>query len=75
MPHYHSLFETVMIVVNDYYVNEFLSKKINFYEISKFILKFLKNKNAKKYKKIVVRSINDISKLNNFINTELKTFN
>jgi len=75
MPHYHSLFETVMIVVNDYYVNEFLSKKINFYEISKFILKFLKKKNTKKYKKIVVRSINDISKLTNFINTELKTFN
>ena len=75
MPHYHSLFETVMIAVNDYYVNEFLSKKINFSEISKFILKFLKKKNTKKYKKIVVRSINDISKLNNFINTELKTFN
>ena len=62
MPLKDSLFETVIVSANDYLVELFLNKKINFKQISTILLKSIKMKNLSKYKKISPESISDIVK-------------
>ena len=67
LPAKHSLFETAIISINDFLVDKFLKKKINFVDISKIFLRLLNSKSYLKYKKIYPRNINDIILLNNNI--------
>ena len=48
MPSKHSLFETVLVASNDELVKLFLDKKINFSNISSFLLKLINLKELKK---------------------------
>jgi len=52
LPNSPSLFETVLITVNDYLVFKFLDKKINFQKLIKLILKITNFKEFQKFKKI-----------------------
>ena len=47
-----TLFETILITVNDYLVYKFLDKKINFNELMNLIIKFVNLKEFLKYKKL-----------------------
>ena len=67
LPAKHSLFETAIVSINDFLVDKFLKKKINFVDISKIFLRLLNSKSYLKYKKIYPRNINDIILLNNNI--------
>ena len=50
LPNSSSLFETILVVLNDEFVNMYLNKKIHYYEIVKNILKYSKIKEFQKYK-------------------------
>ena len=75
LPKHYSLFETVLVTVNDNIVNDYLNKKIKFHEISKKVLKLINLNKFKKYKKRFPKDINEIIKLNNKINLEISKIN
>ena len=66
LPKKNTLFETVLITVNDFLVYKFLDHKINFVELNNMLIKFVCSKEFLKYKKIIpknIRQINDLKKL------------
>ena len=71
LPKYSSLFETVLITVNDYLVYKFLDRKINFQELIKSINKISNLKEFQKYKKIKPRNIKQIYDLRNYVHLKL----
>jgi len=70
----HTLYETVIVTINDFFVDKYLKKKINFFDISKLVLKFINNDKFKIYKKSSANSVDEILNLNEFIKNELKNF-
>ena len=71
LPEQSSLFETVIITVNDFLVNQFLKKRIKYNQISSLLLKFLKNKEFNKYKKIKPKKIEDIIFVKNKVSLKI----
>ena len=71
LPEKNSLFETILVSANDELVNLFLKKKIKFTDISKTLLKIVKNKNFDKYKRIKPKSIREIVKLNKYVRLKI----
>jgi 1-deoxy-D-xylulose-5-phosphate reductoisomerase len=71
IPNKHSLFETVLTSVNDEVVNEFLKRKLSFNDISKLVIKILKNKRFKKYKVLFPKNIKEIIDLNSEIKLKI----
>ena len=73
LPKYSSLFETVLITVNDYLVYKFLDKKINFQELTKLINQISNLKEFQKFKKIKPRNIKQIYNLRDYVHLKLNT--
>ncbi len=69
-----SLFETVLVTLNDNLVDYFLNKKIRYKDISEIIVKFVNYKAFLKYKSIKPKKIQDIISVKNHVNYELKKF-
>jgi len=74
LPTKASLFETVIVATNDELVKLFLLEKINFYQISKNILKIINLKEFQKYKKKEPRNIQDIHILSEYVRLKVKSF-
>ena len=68
-----SLFETVIVSANDTLVNNFLTNKIKFNDISKILLKTINLKEFIKLKKVRSKSVEDISKLANYVSLKVDT--
>ena len=73
LPKYPSLFETVLITINDYLVYKFLDKKINFRELTNLINKISNLKEFQKFKKIKPRNIKQIYNLRDYVHLKLNT--
>ncbi len=73
LPENSSLFETILVSINDKLVELFLTNKIKFTDISKKMHNILDLKELKKYKMIKPRNIKDIIYLNNKIRYEIET--
>ena len=71
MPETFSFFETVVVSINDFIVAKYLSKKINFNDISRLFLNLIDSIEFKKYKKKQPNNINEIIKLNKDITFKL----
>jgi 1-deoxy-D-xylulose-5-phosphate reductoisomerase len=71
MPNKHSLFETLIISINDTLVKNFLLKKIHFNDISKLFLKLIGRNEFAKYKKVYPSNIDQIITLNNKISQQV----
>ena len=71
IPHSFSLFETLLVTINDLVVYKYLNKKISFVDISKLIVKLTKLKQFQKYKKIYPKNINEIINLNNKLSLKI----
>ncbi len=71
LPKHSSLFETVLITINDYLVFKFLEKKINFKKLIYLINKITKLKEFQKYKKIKPKNIEDIYRLRGHVGSKL----
>ena len=74
MPNKSSLFETVIVSVNDALVNLYLNKKIKFVDIQYKLLKLINLKEFKKYKKIKPNNIKNIYKLNKYVGIKTKSY-
>ena len=71
LPKYTSLFETVLITINDYLVFKFLEKKINFKKLIKLIDRISNLREFQKFKKIKPKNIDDIYELRDYVSLKL----
>lgn len=69
----NSLYETVIVSINDALVAMYLNKKIKFNDISRLLLKFSKKPEFTLFKKKKVKSINDIIRVNKFVHFKIKS--
>ena len=72
LPNYDSLFETILVSINDKLVDLFLNNKIKFTDISKKMNKMLNLYSIKKYKKIKPKNIEEIVKMNTKIKNDIE---
>ncbi len=75
LPNNTSLFETILVSINDKFVELFLKDKIKFTDISKKMNKMLNLYKFKKYKKIKPKNIEEIVNMNTKIKNEIEYFN
>ena len=73
LPNNSSLFETILITINDFFVNKYLNKSINFQQLTKMIYKISNLKEFQKFKKIQPKSIKEIYNLRNYVHLKLNT--
>ena len=73
LPSQSSLFETVLVAVNDELVNLFLKNKMRFNDISKNILKFINLKEFQKYKKKNPKNIQEIHILSDYVRLKVNS--
>ena len=73
LPKYPSLFETVLITVNDYLVYKFLDRKIDFQKLIKSIYQISNLKEFQKFKKIEPKNIKQIYNLRDYVHLKLNT--
>lgn len=71
IPKKHSMFETILVSINDCVVDKYLNQKISFIEISKMIIKLINNNKFKRYKNIHPSNINQIIELNKTIDAQI----
>ena len=71
LPNRTTLFETVLITINDYLVFKFLEKKINFQKLIKLIDRISNLKEFQKFKKISVQNVEDIYKTREYVSFKL----
>ena len=71
LPDKSSLFETVLITINDFFVYKFLEKKINFSELNKLIYKISNLKEFQKFKKIQPKNLKEIYNLRDYVHLKL----
>ena len=65
LPKFNSLYETALVCINDFFVNLFLKKKINFDELINNINKFAFKKEILRFRKIPVKNVDQINKFRN----------
>ena len=70
LPEKISLFETVVVTINDHLVELFLNKKIKYNQLQTLLLKLIKNRIFTKYKKLKPKKIQDI----NFVKNNVSSF-
>ena len=73
LPSNNSLFETVIVAANDNLVEMFLNNKIQFLDISKTMLKIVKNKEFSQFKKIIPKNVSQIIKLSNYVSLKINS--
>jgi len=73
LPNQSSLFETILITINDYLVYKFLNNKISFQELINLIIKTSKSKEFRKYKKIKPKNAEDIYRLRDYVSLKMKS--
>ena len=74
LPNKSSLFETVLLTINDYLVLKFLKKEISFQKLINLINKFSNLREFEKYKKIKPQNEQDIYKLREYVSFKMETF-
>ncbi|MDC2997128.1 1-deoxy-D-xylulose-5-phosphate reductoisomerase [Candidatus Pelagibacter sp.] len=73
IPNQSSLFETILITINDYLVYKFLEKKINFQELNKLIYKISNYKEFQKFKKINPKTLKEIYNLRDYVRLKIES--
>ena len=73
IPKKFSLYETILVSINDTLVELFLKKKISFISIPKVFETFINLKEFKKYRNKVPTKIDQIIKLNKLVQFNIKS--
>ena len=73
LPQISSLYETILVVANDEFVNLFLKKKINFNQISFNLLRFINIKEFQKYKRLKPKNIHEIVELSKYVRLKIRS--
>jgi 1-deoxy-D-xylulose-5-phosphate reductoisomerase len=73
LPTHSSLFETILITINDYLVFKFLKREINFEKLMSLIGKISNLREFQKYKKIKPKNVREIYNLRDYVSLKLDT--
>ena len=73
LPEHSSLYETILITINDYLVHKFLQKKISFQRLMTLIEKFSNLKEFNKFKRIKPKNIDDIYRLRDYVSLKIES--
>ncbi len=73
LPKKNSLYETILITINDFFVHKFLEKKIDFNKLIKLIIKLSSLKEFQKYKRIRPQNAHEIYKLRDYVSLKLSS--
>ena len=73
LPRQISLFETILVTINDILVNKFLNNEIKFNDISKYLIKFANNKEYLKFKKMMPKNIDHIIELSKIVSLDINS--
>ena len=73
LPNKHSLFETVIVSANDKLVDMFLNNEIKFLDISKMLLKIIKDKEFIRYKRIEPKNVAQIEQVSNYVSLKINS--
>ena len=73
LPKKSSLYETILITINDYFVSKFLEKRISYKNLIKYIYEYSKKKEFQKFKNISVKNVEEIYKLRDYVSLKLDT--
>ena len=71
LPKNDTLFETVLISINDFFVSVYLKKKINYKKLVNLINYYSHNKIFHKFKRKIPKNVNDIYKTKNYVYEKL----
>ncbi len=74
LPMFNSLFETVLITINDFYVHKFLKNEINFNNLIKNINNKLKKREFNKFKKLRPKSVSQIYNLRDYVSSIINKY-
>ena len=72
LPEKSSLYETILVTINDFFVYKFLEKKISFKKMVTLIGNYSNLKQFTKYKKRNVKNVKDIYDLRDYVSFKLK---
>ena len=73
LPSYTSLYETVLITINDFLVLKFLENRINFKKLIFLINKISNLKEFQKFKKIKPKNLKDIYHLRDYVSSKMNS--
>ena len=73
LPNYTSLFETVLITINDFLVQKFLENRINFKKLIFLINKISNSKEFQKFKRIKPKNLKDIYRLRDYVSSKMNS--
>ena len=68
-----SLYETILVVINDFFVLKYLNNEIKYHEMIKLIYKYSNYKEFLKFRKILPKKVTDIYKLRDYVSLKLST--
>jgi len=71
LPKNSTLFETVLITINDHFVYRFLKKEISFKKMIYLINRYINSKKFMKFKKIKPKKVGDIYRLRNYVSSKM----
>ena len=71
LPQHNSLFETVLITINDYLVFKFLDNKVDFKKLIDLINRISNLREFQRFKKIKPKSVDDIYQLRDYVSLKL----
>tara|TARA_B100000035_G_scaffold153429_2_gene130686 strand:- start:73 stop:1239 length:1167 start_codon:yes stop_codon:yes gene_type:complete len=74
LPKNDSLYETVLVTINDFFVSIYLNKKIDYKRLVHLIYSYSNNKIFLKFKKKIPKNVNEIYKTKNFVYTKLNNW-
>ncbi len=73
LPNQSSLYETVLITVNDNLVLKYLKQKIDFKKLINLIIKISNLKEFQKFKKIKPKNVKDIYRLRDYVSSKMNS--
>ena len=68
-----TLYETILVTVNDYFVLKYLKNKIEYQEMIKMIYKYCNYKEFLKFRKISPKNVKDIYRLRDYVSLKLSS--
>ena len=72
LPQNNSLFNTVLVTINDFFVEKFLNKEINYKKLIKLIQYHVNSNVFAKFKNMPVKRLSDIIKITHYVHLKLK---
>ena len=73
LPEYNSLYETALVIINDFFVNKFLLNKISYMKMIDLINKYANKRFILELRKINVKNVKNIYEIRDYLSFKLNT--